>query len=114
MDGLVSLYEVTSEEGWLTEAESLAEEMINLFHDPITGLFFDTSHEHDTPLVRPRDIFDNPMPCGGSAAAMARANLRSTVFPCLSTRPCCQWAWPALTRGAVPSAASADGNSALR
>jgi len=71
MDGLISLYEVTSEENWLTESQFLADEMITLFHDPKTGLFFDTSHEHDTPLVRPRDIFDNPMPCGGSAAAMA-------------------------------------------
>ena len=75
IEGLVALYEATSEGRWLTEARSLADQMLELFLDPASGLLFDTGREHDTPLLRPRDIFDNPMPCGGSAAAMALLRL---------------------------------------
>ena len=75
IEGLVALYEATSNGRWLTKAHSLADEMLELFRDSASGLLFDTSREHDTPLLRPRDIFDNPMPCGGSAASMALLKL---------------------------------------
>ena len=68
-DGLVSLYEATFDRRWLDEARTLADSMIDLFWDPSEGVFYDTATDHESLIVRPRDIFDNAMPCGGSAAA---------------------------------------------
>ena len=68
-DGLVALYEATFERRWLDEAKGLADAMIDLFWDASEEAFYDTARDHEALIVRPRDIFDNAMPCGGSAAA---------------------------------------------
>ena len=75
LDGLVSLYEASFQRRWLDEARGLAEEMIALFWDPVQGAFYDTGRDHETLIVRPRDIFDNAMPCGSSAAVGALLRL---------------------------------------
>ena len=67
-DGLLSLYEATFEPRWLDSAVELADEMIALFWDEAQGCFFDTGREHEELVVRPRDVFDNAQPCGGSVA----------------------------------------------
>ena len=67
-DGLLALYESTFDHRWLTEAISLADNMIELFWDEEVGGFYDTSAEHDQLVVRPRDVLDNAQPCGGSVA----------------------------------------------
>ena len=77
-DALVSLYEATFETRWLLEARRLAEEMFARFWDERDSVFYDTPSDHETLIMRPRDIFDNATPCGGSAAAMAL--LRLSVF----------------------------------
>ena len=75
VDALLSLYEATFEQRWLSKARSLADTMTELFRDPDKGVFFDTGSDHEQLLVRPRDLFDNAMPSGGSAAATALLRL---------------------------------------
>ena len=67
-DGLLSLHEATLEPRWLQEAVAAADGMIALFWDDQTGGFYDTGSDHETLVVRPRDVFDNAQPCGGSVA----------------------------------------------
>jgi hypothetical protein len=78
VDALMSLYEADFDTGWLREAKRLADEMVRLFWNERDGVFYDTPSDHESLIVRPRDIFDNATPCGGSAAAYAL--LRLTVF----------------------------------
>ncbi len=68
-DGLIALYEATFDRRWLTEAVSLADAMIDLFWDEGAGFFYDTGSDHESLVMRPRDIFDNAQPCGGSVAS---------------------------------------------
>jgi uncharacterized protein YyaL (SSP411 family) len=68
-DGLIALHEATLDPRWLIEAIKLADEMITLFWDDGVGGFYDTGKDHEALVVRPRDIFDNAQPCGGSAAS---------------------------------------------
>ena len=67
-DGLLALYEATFELRWLEESVELANEMLRLFWDEELGGFYDTGIDHESLVVRPRDIFDNAQPCGGSVA----------------------------------------------
>ncbi|MBM3959590.1 MAG: thioredoxin domain-containing protein [SAR202 cluster bacterium] len=75
VDALTALFEATFEERWLIEAEKLAEGMLGLFWSSEDQVFFDTGSDHERLVVRPRDIFDNATPCGGSAAAVALIRL---------------------------------------
>ena len=67
-DGLWSLHEATLEPRWLQEAVAVADGMIALFWDDQAGGFYDTGSDHERLVVRPRDVFDNAQPCGGSVA----------------------------------------------
>ena len=77
-DGLLALYEATFDPRWLAEATSLADEMVELFWDEGIGGFYDTGSDHEALVVRPRDVFDNAQPCGGSVATDVL--LRLAVF----------------------------------
>ena len=68
-DGLLALYEATFDRRWLEEATTLVDSMIELFWDEEAGGFYDTGSDHESLVVRPRDIFDNAQPCGGSVAS---------------------------------------------
>ena len=68
-DGLLALHEATLEPRWLQEAVSVADGMIALFWDDAVAGFYDTGSDHETLVIRPRDVFDNAQPCGGSVAA---------------------------------------------
>ena len=68
-DGLLALYEATFQQRWLDEAVSLADSMVDLFWDENAGAFYDTGIDHESLVVRPRDVFDNAQPCGGSVAS---------------------------------------------
>ena len=68
-DGLLSLYEATFDRRWLDSAVELADEMISQFWDKPQGCFYDTGRIHEELVVRPRDVFDNAQPCGGSVAS---------------------------------------------
>jgi uncharacterized protein len=68
-DGLIALYEATFEPRWLNGAIELVNEMIELFWDEELGGFYDTGKDHESLVVRPRDVLDNAQPCGGSMAS---------------------------------------------
>ena len=68
-DGYLALYEATFRREWLDRATGLADTMIELFWDDGVGGFFDTGVEHEALVTRPRDVFDNAQPCGGSVAS---------------------------------------------
>ena len=68
-DGLLALHEATLEPRWLQEAVSIAGGMIALFWDDAVGGFYDTGSDHEALVIRPRDVFDNAQPCGGSVAS---------------------------------------------
>ena len=68
-DGLLALYEAGFNSRWLEASISLADAIIDLFWDDAVGGFYDTGRDAEALVVRPRDIFDNAQPCGGSLAA---------------------------------------------
>ena len=68
-DGLVELYQLTFDLRWLEAARGLVETMIDLFWDPRHGGFFQTSHDHEGLIARPKDFVDNATPSGNSVAA---------------------------------------------
>ena len=67
-DGLLALYEASSDERWFTIARSLADTILERFADP-NGGFFDTADDHETLVTRPKDVQDNAVPAGNSMAA---------------------------------------------
>jgi uncharacterized protein len=64
--GLLALYEATFDRRWLDESRQLAEQALTLFWDENDGIFFDTGTDHEALVVRPRNLFDNAVPCGTS------------------------------------------------
>jgi hypothetical protein len=67
-DALLAVYEATFEARWLHGARALADDMLRLFWDPEREGFFDTGADHERLVVRPRNLFDNAVPCGSSVA----------------------------------------------
>jgi uncharacterized protein YyaL (SSP411 family) len=65
---LVDVYEATFERRWLDEARGLADDMLRLFWDDTLEGFYDTGHDHERLIVRPRNLFDNAVPSGTSVA----------------------------------------------
>jgi uncharacterized protein len=69
LEALLSLYEATFEPRWFAEARALADTMIGRFADDDNGGFFETSSDHEQLVARRKDLEDNPIPSGNSAAA---------------------------------------------
>jgi hypothetical protein len=67
-DGLIALYEASSDDGWFSIARSLADTILSRFADP-SGGFFDTADDHEALVTRPKDVQDNAIPAGSSMAA---------------------------------------------
>jgi uncharacterized protein YyaL (SSP411 family) len=65
---LLAVYEATFERRWLDEARALAESMLALFWDDTLEGFYDTGADHERLIVRPRNLYDNAVPCGSSVA----------------------------------------------
>jgi uncharacterized protein YyaL (SSP411 family) len=65
---LVEVYEATFDRRWLDEGRALAGEMLRLFWDAKLEGFYDTGGDHERLIVRPRNLFDNAVPCGSSVA----------------------------------------------
>jgi uncharacterized protein YyaL (SSP411 family) len=71
---LLALYQSDPRPEWYSTALELADEMVAHFSDPAGG-FFDTRDDHETLLLRPRDIQDNATPSGSALAANALLQL---------------------------------------
>jgi uncharacterized protein YyaL (SSP411 family) len=71
---LLSLYQSDLDAKWYSTALKLADEMVQHFSDPKGG-FFDTRDDHESLLVRPKDIQDNATPSGSALAVTALLEL---------------------------------------
>ncbi|MGH7312507.1 MAG: thioredoxin domain-containing protein, partial [Candidatus Rokuibacteriota bacterium] len=73
---LLEVYQATLDGHWLDEARRLADEMLELFWDEDVAGFYDTGSDHERLIVRPRNLFDNAVPCGSSVAVETLLRLR--------------------------------------
>ena len=67
--GLVALYQSDFDPKWYREAVRQADEILEAFADPEGG-FYDTRHDHEQLIARPKSIQDSPTPSGNTLAAM--------------------------------------------
>jgi hypothetical protein len=67
-EGLLALYEATFDARYFAAARELMDTAIQHFADPQGG-FFDTSDDHETLVMRPKDTQDNATPSGNAMAA---------------------------------------------
>src|SRR5262249_57621849 len=65
---LLEVYEATFERRWLDAVRALADDMLRLFWDDRLDGFYDTGSDGESLIVRPRNLFDNAVPCGTSVA----------------------------------------------
>jgi uncharacterized protein YyaL (SSP411 family) len=68
-NGLLATYEATGNVRWFTEARRLVDTLVERFWDPEAESFFDTAHDHEALIGRPRELTDNATPSGMSLAA---------------------------------------------
>ncbi|MGA1360315.1 MAG: thioredoxin domain-containing protein [Gemmatimonadaceae bacterium] len=66
--GFLALYDLTGEASWGAEALRLAETTVRYFWDAEAQAFFDTAHDAERLVTRPRDVTDNAIPSGTSLA----------------------------------------------
>jgi uncharacterized protein YyaL (SSP411 family) len=66
--GFLSVYELTGDERWVSNARTIADAMIEWFWDEEKGFFFDTARDAEQLITRPRDATDNATPSGTSLA----------------------------------------------
>ncbi len=66
--GALALYELTFDVVWLERARTMCDTMLTWFRDPETSTLYDTAHDHETLVTRPREVTDNAMPSGTSLA----------------------------------------------
>jgi uncharacterized protein YyaL (SSP411 family) len=72
--GLLALYQSDPRARWFKAARTLAGEMVAHFRDP-SGGFFDTRDDHESLILRPKDIQDNATPSGNALAALGLLQL---------------------------------------
>jgi uncharacterized protein len=65
----LDLYETTFDLRWFVEASRLIDTMLELFADAERGGFFQTGSDAEDLVVRPKEMYDNALPSGNSAAA---------------------------------------------
>ena len=75
---LLTLYETTADVRWFVRAREVADELLRLFYDEEQGGFFQTGSDAERLVVRPKELYDNAVPSGNSAAA--EALLRLSLF----------------------------------
>ncbi|MEX2182466.1 MAG: thioredoxin domain-containing protein [Gemmatimonadaceae bacterium] len=66
--GFLSLYQLTFGRAWLDEALALDAQCVRWFWSDEVGAFFDTAHDAEPLVTRPRDVADNAIPSGTSLA----------------------------------------------
>ncbi len=65
---MLSLFSRTGELHWFREARRLVDDLVRLFADQDGG-FFQTGIDVDPLVIRPKELYDNAVPSGNSAAA---------------------------------------------
>src|SRR5207248_11227948 len=65
----LALAEATLRPNFISDASRLAYEMSELFHDKHAGGFFQAGADAEALVIRPKELFDNAVPSGNSAAA---------------------------------------------
>jgi uncharacterized protein len=75
LEALLAVYEATFEERWFAEARATADAIVERFADRDNGGFFTTSDDHEVLVARRKDLEDNPIPSGGSSAALGLLRL---------------------------------------
>ena len=68
-DGLIRFYLASFDDRWLSQAITMADDMVSSFWDTGNKTFYDTGVGLPDLLIRPRNMFDNALPSGPSAAA---------------------------------------------
>jgi uncharacterized protein YyaL (SSP411 family) len=66
--GFLALHDLTGEASWLDEGLRLAATTVQSFWDAEAQAFFDTAHDAERLVTRPRDVTDNAIPSGTSLA----------------------------------------------
>jgi uncharacterized protein len=69
LEALLTLYETTFDPRWFAAARELADTILARFADDKLGGFYSTADDHETLIARRKDLEDNPIPSGASAAA---------------------------------------------
>ncbi|MCR4340555.1 MAG: thioredoxin domain-containing protein [Gemmatimonadaceae bacterium] len=67
--GFIAVYELTFDERWIDRALEISAVITDLFWDEEARVFFDTAHDAEKLITRPRDVADNAVPAGSSLAA---------------------------------------------
>ena len=67
----LTLFSTTGTSRWFREAVGLLDALVELFHDAEHGGFFQTGSDDDPLVLRPKELYDNAVPSGNSAAADA-------------------------------------------
>ena len=67
-EGFIELYQATFDPRWYVAARGLADVIMEKFSRE-SGGFYDTSHDHETLIVRPMELQDNAVPSGNAMAA---------------------------------------------
>jgi uncharacterized protein YyaL (SSP411 family) len=75
LEALLTLYEASFDPRWFAEARALADTILERFADGDRGGFFSTADDQDVLVARRKDIEDNPIPSGGSSAALGLLRL---------------------------------------
>ena len=68
-DACLALAEATLDPRWIVEAKGLGDDLVRLFHDAGGEGFFQTGTDAESLVIRPKELFDNAVPSGNSAAA---------------------------------------------
>jgi len=66
---MLALFSRTGELRWFRESKRLVDDLVRLFADPERGGFFQSGADVDPLVIRPKELYDNAVPSGNSAAA---------------------------------------------
>ncbi len=66
---MLALFSRTGELRWFREAKRLVDDLVRLFADDERGGFFQSGADVDALVIRPKELYDNAVPSGNSAAA---------------------------------------------
>ena len=71
VDAFTRLGEASGQARWISAATYVAEQLLELYWDPINGGLFTTPHNGEQLIVRQKDLMDNATPSANSTAALA-------------------------------------------